>query len=147
MPPSQFALSFVEEGWRAARTLSIVLVRELQFDVTHYVKGHVDSTVLQMITPYPYLRIIAVRRNWFKMVRLVVLVWGLLRRHWRLVIVDNAKTYRLVKRFANLWGIAVIEARERHQQLLYHINGKALDVPTLVQGLRADMYHANSAFL
>jgi len=127
------ALSFVERGWQSARMLSIALVTERQFRVTHYLKGTVAPEVLAMITPYPGMRIVPVARQLFCVVTLAVLLATLVRRQLRLVIVDHPRTSARARLFLQPWRIPLVEAAEETQRLCYRWNGRQYALADLVE--------------
>ena len=129
-------VSFVEDGWRSARVLSLALVQQEGCRVTHYIKGRVDPSVLRIIVPYPEMQLVPVERLWFKVARRLVLVWGLARKRIALLLVDNERTFRQMFPLAQRWGVPVVLAEERWQQLFYRWNGAPLDMPAVLQHVR-----------
>ena len=136
MSRPRYVLSFVEDGWRSARVLSIALVQEARVCVVHFIKGRVDPAVLRMVTPYPGMRIVPIERLWFKVVRWLTLIAGLASRRVALILVDNDRTWRFVQPAARRWGVPVVLADERYQQLLYQWNGESIEASAVVQHLR-----------
>lgn len=133
-PP--LVMSFVEDGWRSARVLSLALVQQGGYRVTHLIRGRVDPAVLRMITPCPGMRLVPIERVWFKVVRWLALVWALARRRAALLLVDSERTFCYVQPFARRWGVPVVLAEERFQQLLYRWDGQPLDASDVLRRLR-----------
>ena len=137
MSRPRIVLSFVEDGWQSARTLSVALVRELGLDVRHVLKGAVATDVTAMITPYPGMRIIPVPRARFWVVARALLIAGCLRQRVRAVVVDNPRARHWAGRIVRPWRVPVIEAGEQFQQLVYRWNDESLDGASLLGRFRS----------
>ena len=97
-------LSLVERGWQAARTCSMEMASE-SLPCLHLVKGHLAHEVRGLIAPIPHVRLVSVpRRIFWPLVALWCLRWhltGMLRG----LLVDNERSYRRLKRWAQWLGI------------------------------------------
>ncbi len=100
-------ISLVEKGWTGARQVTIDAVCA-GHSVRHFVRGKLPRTVLEVLTPYPNMRIQGYSPRWYRMV-----VWGALVRRTLsmstpLVLVDNERALRWVTRWFSWWRNRVV---------------------------------------
>ena len=95
MAPPRRAISLVEKGWAGARRYSIELVGQGML-VEHVVRGQLSAAVLEIITPYPGMRIVSYSRRWYRVMTWWWLASSVYRRRRTMVIVDNPRAAQWV---------------------------------------------------
>lgn len=90
-------VSLVEKGWAAARQASIALAKS-GIPVRHWVKGKLSRNLLDVLTPYPGIKITGVAPWIYRVVTGMVLAASLCRGKRLKILVDNERTRQWVSR-------------------------------------------------
>lgn len=85
----------VEVGWRGMRELSLFL-RERGFSIWTLIKGCVSREIMDVITRYPEINLIWIRRKLFRLLALWVILKGKFFGDLRCVVVSKERTRRWV---------------------------------------------------
>ena len=107
-------LSLVERGWQAARECSLDLQRQGGC-VVHLVKGRLEPAVHAMIAPQPRVRVVSVRRTLFWPAAWAWCMGWLVTARLRMVLVDNERSFRRVRRWVGGSRVSLVRARQGGQ--------------------------------
>ena len=130
--PQRTALSLVERGWPAARRLSIRLAQK-NIATVHVVKGALPRNVIEMITPYPGMRVTGMPKALFWPAVWLRAVAESARGRLAIVITDNERAQRRVAAWPGINPDTVVLAKPASAADELWIGGRLVSAEELPQ--------------